>query len=67
MHMTKRIFKQTPLCHFCLKVVCKKGGDAFQDLAVWFSLVRRTFSVTICRANKGRTEETVSMEQKEMS
>ena len=32
MHEMKLIFEQTPPPHFCLKVVCKKGGHIFMNL-----------------------------------
>ena len=32
MHDMKLIFEETPRPHFCLKVVCKKGGHIFMNL-----------------------------------
>ena len=42
MHETNWIFEQTPPPHFCLKVVCKKGGHVFRSLRYHYWIVTKS-------------------------
>ena len=53
MHKTNWIFEQTPPPHFCLKVLCKKGGGAyFRELTVILLKVGESEEKSLVHLNK---------------
>ena len=59
MHETNWIFKQTPLPHFCLKVVCKKGGRMFGSL--WY-VQENNWYRTLCTLSGSETLQNANLQ-----